>query len=264
MVRIPRNLSPENVRFGFIWEIVTGWASSETWTLYKTLFYNCSLQFFSKKLIAVSSLDYPSFFFHSLHTSEWIFSGICFSVYHDTLCHAIVTENTVCLAVLAGGDNLQFLPEGVWEGAWRECRIMLKYRPLFALMALPLPTTGTGCPAGAGRGRRETNWMLKNDPKPDISHCQSFVWVICSLSLIFRFSYCQADLDVKWQVMLGMIFVLDLPRDSVTHLTWHCVTNDHSHRYHDMGGGALLWPLIDVFVVVNPKANFESWPSCLK
>ena len=99
-------------------------------------------------------------------------------MYHDTLCHAIVTENTVCLAGLAGGDNLQFLPEGVWEGAGRECRIMLKYRPLFALMALPLPTTGTGCPAGAGRGRRETNWMLKNDPRPDISHCQSFVWVI--------------------------------------------------------------------------------------
>ena len=79
---------------------------------------------------------------------------------------------------------------GSWEGAGRECRIMLKYRPLFALMALPLPTTGTGCPAGAGRGRRETNWMLKNDPRPDISHCQSFVWVIWFLlSLILRFSY---------------------------------------------------------------------------
>ena len=30
----------------------------------------------------------------------------------DTLCHASVTEN----AGLAGGDNLQFLPEGVREG----------------------------------------------------------------------------------------------------------------------------------------------------
>ena len=83
-------------------------------------------------------------------------ASFIYEMFRYTLSDVTVTENG-----LAGGDNLQFLPEGVR----RECRIRLKYRPLFALMALPLPTTG----CRVCRGRRETNWMLKNDPHPDKS-----------------------------------------------------------------------------------------------
>ena len=143
--------------------------------------------------------------------------------------------DTLCLLCCdwewAGGDNLQFLPEGVRrESGGRECRIRLKYRPLFSLMALPLPTTGCwGC-----RGRRETNWMLKNDPHPDKSFGER---VLGSWYRMFRqslFVYCSPVAGV-WHIQ----------GDSVTNvMRWAEAWSDLGPSLDDLYGSAQHFSLL--------------------
>ena len=99
----------------------------------------------------------------------------------------------------------------------RECRIRLKYRPLFALMALPLPSSAN-------------HWLPEGEGR--LIGC----WKMTQTSLSNRVSVLGSVKSSYWMLKF-VCFVLT--HCCVTHLTWH------RDKCHKMGGGVKKFGSLD-------------------